>query len=315
MNSLPEDIWKLVRCPRCRGSLARNSNGSTCAVCNSTYPFVGSIPILIDDERSVFRQADFLQGKETYLRKPPRFQDAAVAILPKITPTHNTKPHYARFAKLLAARKEASTVLVVGSGIIGDGMEELVDHPDIRLVDSDASIAPRTQVVCDAQQLPFADESFDGVVSQWVIEHLADPFAAASEMERVLKPGGLVYAAGAFMQQVHGGRYDFYRFTHLGLRRMFRNFEDLESGAVLGPGTALAWAWEYFLLSFTTNRPMRILIKAFVRLTTFWPKYFDAWLIKTSGGLDAASGVYFLGRKGDTSITDRDLVDGYRGAV
>ncbi len=46
----------------------------------------------------------------------------------------------------------------------------------------------------DAQELPFADGSFDLVSCQTVLIHLADPTAALREMLRVLKPGGLLLA-------------------------------------------------------------------------------------------------------------------------
>ena len=42
----------------------------------------------------------------------------------------------------------------------------------------------------DLQKLPFADQSFDVVVSMSVVEHLDDPDRAFAEFARVLKPGG-----------------------------------------------------------------------------------------------------------------------------
>jgi SAM-dependent methyltransferase len=41
-----------------------------------------------------------------------------------------------------------------------------------------------------AGNLPFASDSFDVVVSVWVLEHLADPLEAFIEVRRVLRPGG-----------------------------------------------------------------------------------------------------------------------------
>ena len=41
-----------------------------------------------------------------------------------------------------------------------------------------------------AEKLPFADESFDRVVSTCLFHHLDDPYAAFQEVLRVLKPGG-----------------------------------------------------------------------------------------------------------------------------
>ncbi len=42
----------------------------------------------------------------------------------------------------------------------------------------------------DATALPFADASFDKVITSEVLEHIQDDVAAISEMVRVLKPGG-----------------------------------------------------------------------------------------------------------------------------
>jgi ubiquinone/menaquinone biosynthesis C-methylase UbiE len=48
-------------------------------------------------------------------------------------------------------------------------------------------------VRADAQQLPFATDSFDIVVSCETIEHVLDPISAIVEMARVCRTGGLLY--------------------------------------------------------------------------------------------------------------------------
>jgi SAM-dependent methyltransferase len=45
-----------------------------------------------------------------------------------------------------------------------------------------------------AEDLPFADQSFDGVLAQLVVHFMKDPAAALSEMARVTRPGGAVAA-------------------------------------------------------------------------------------------------------------------------
>jgi hypothetical protein len=48
-------------------------------------------------------------------------------------------------------------------------------------------------------------------------------------------------------------------------------------------------------------------------LTSFFLKYFDYYLIDKPGAFDAASGYYFMGRKGTHSLTDKELLTLYRG--
>lgn len=43
----------------------------------------------------------------------------------------------------------------------------------------------------DAQQLPFEDASFDGILAKGVLHHLSDVEEGVSEIARVLKPGGM----------------------------------------------------------------------------------------------------------------------------
>lgn len=50
--------------------------------------------------------------------------------------------------------------------------------------------APSHYVVADALRLPFADASFDAVLSTYAVCPLYDPVAGARELWRVLRPGG-----------------------------------------------------------------------------------------------------------------------------
>lgn len=58
--------------------------------------------------------------------------------------------------------------------------------------DTDALARNRTseRLAGDGQRLPIAADSFDLVFSEYVFEHLPDPAAALTEIERVLRPGG-----------------------------------------------------------------------------------------------------------------------------
>jgi hypothetical protein len=116
------------------------------------------------------------------------------------------------------------------------------------------------------------------------------------------------------MQQVHSGRYDISRFTHLGHRRLFRTFTEVRSGSFAGPGTVLAWACQHLLLSCVQQPYARALAEGFARSTLFWLKYLDPFFVDRSGALDAASAYYFIGRKSDQVLTDTELGTLYKGA-
>ena len=57
-------------------------------------------------------------------------------------------------------------------------------HPQVRFDES------------DAEALPFADASFDAVVSNFGVHHFPDPVRALSEAHRVLRPGGRIAFTG-----------------------------------------------------------------------------------------------------------------------
>ena len=49
-------------------------------------------------------------------------------------------------------------------------------------------------VICDAHYIPYGNGVFDGVWIQAVLEHVLEPSKVVSEIHRVLKDGGVVYA-------------------------------------------------------------------------------------------------------------------------
>jgi SAM-dependent methyltransferase len=313
---LSETVQQMLRCPICKARLVSHDEHYQCknSECNFLFPIINGIPILIDEDNSVFSLDDFInQNNSTFFSSQTKLVQTVNRFLPDILRNIKGRENYNKLTKLLLGRSSTPKVLVIGGSILGEGMEAIIAHPNIESVDSDVTFGPRTKLVCDAHSIPFEDNSFDGVIVQAVLEHVVDPWRCVEEIHRVLKEDGLVYAETPFMQQVHGGRYDFTRFTHLGHRRLFRKFEEIDSGAVCGPAMALAWSYRYFLLSFASSSFLRRLIGVFVRLTSFYLTYLDYLLIDKPGTLDAASGYYFIGRKSNRVLPDKDLIKLYKG--
>jgi SAM-dependent methyltransferase len=82
-------------------------------------------------------------------------------------------------------------MLHIGCGGSGHRNRLFTDYDEVRM---DLEIQPTVGVVADAKRLPFADDTFDGVQSFHVMEHLhpRDFEAALSEAHRVLMSEGLL---------------------------------------------------------------------------------------------------------------------------
>jgi SAM-dependent methyltransferase len=276
---------------------------------------VNGVPILFDRPSTVIDVDECRAAFASFRRlSSPGRRDRLRALFPDISANTASRANYRRFRSVLLERNAAPVVLVIGGAVLGSGLEEVAGDPRIELVESDVRPGTRTSVACDAQALPFADCTFDGLVIQAVLHLIPDPMRCAAEIQRVLRPGGLLYSEAPFLQPAHGGRYDFNRFTALGHRRLFRGFEMLGAGSCNGPGTTLAMAGRFFLLSYARARWTRDAIKLFTSCTLFWLKYFD-YLTPSAGSIDAASGTYFLGRKSTSLVSDADIVNQYAGAV
>lgn len=309
---ISKDIQQRLLCPSTKGSLKQNGEYLDSVInTNIRYPIIDGIPILINKEKSIFSIDDFVERTNTTFNlKENRIKKIISKFIPKIGVNIKARENYNNIVTMLP---DNSKILVIGGSIKGQGMDSIYSNESFEVIGSDVSFGPYTKIISDAHDIPFEDELFDCVIVQAVLEHVLEPQRCVSEVHRVLKLSGIVYAETPFMQQVHMKQYDFTRFTHLGHRRLFRYFEEIKSGPVGGPGMALAWSYTYFLRSFATSRVVGLLLTMFAHTTSFFFKYFDYYLINKPGSYDAASGYFFIGKKSNNCIADKELIKQFKG--
>lgn len=81
----------------------------------------------------------------------------------------------------------------------------------------------KPHVFGDALSLPFASGAFDTVLLLDVLEHLEKDTTCLNEIQRVLKPGGVLILQVPFLYPIHDAPRDFRRLTEYGLQLLAEN--------------------------------------------------------------------------------------------
>jgi SAM-dependent methyltransferase len=81
---------------------------------------------------------------------------------------------------------------------------------------------PAAELEGTVEEIPVPDASFELVLCTQTLEHAEDPARAVRELRRVVAPGGRVLASTHGVQVYHPNPNDYWRWTHAGLERLFR---------------------------------------------------------------------------------------------
>ena len=309
-----ESVLSLLHCPKNKRSLMPNGDKLIAIDADKNnqeslheYDIINGFPIVINFDQSILKREDTANVASVIER--PDYQGIS-GIIKQILlpPSKATKANVHGIIESLHTERK-SRVLMVGGGTPGQSMESFYDDPEIELVSFDIYASNTVQFVADAHNIPLPDNEFDAVIIQAVLEHVLDPAKVVSEIHRVLKDDGIVYAETPFLQHVHEGAYDFTRFTESGHRFLFRDFSLIKSGTTAGAGTQLLWSLDYFARGIFRSRAVGKVVK----LGFFWLQYLDR-VIPESHNIDSASGVFFMGKKQRGTLEDEAIVNYYGGA-
>lgn len=300
-------------CPVCKAKdLKVNPDGLICSnnACECSQKVSGLVngkPVLIDFQNSLMYECQYTP-------------DSAESVIPRIKGGLKT-----RFRDVLRGKSQVTSgniealiefvsknksprILIIGGAEIGVGIDKLYEKFGEKILVLDIYDSGNVDILADAHSIPFRDGIFDVVIIQAVLEHVLNPQMVIAEVSRILRTEGIVYAETPFMQQVHEGAYDFTRFTESGHRYLFKNFIEIKSGFTTGAGTSLLWSLDFFFSGLLRTRLAGKLVQVFF----FWLRYCDQFIPK-SFNIDAACGVFFMGKKGSAEIESKSILLHYQG--
>ena len=319
-------INNIYRCPKCKGplSVATESSSFFCEACECCFPIYKNVPILIDEESSVFRISKIIDQSQDNIReikfRSTIFLLAArwlIRFLTRITPTLYSKKRTIEVAEVFLKRINGLvghkiTILSIGNGDGGIIFRELKNNPRFNLLETDVYISADRMFVSDIQQIPLESQSVDIILVEGVLEHVIDPSRAVSEVHRILKCDGLVLSTTPFILGVHMEVADYTRFTRLGLIKLFQGFQPIECGVIEGAFVALAYQISYAFMTLasamTSGNSTAIKFAKYAgNFFIFWLKYVDTFSRNNPISQDSAASLYYIGKKVDEDISDIDI--------
>lgn len=139
-----------------------------------------------------------------------------------------TVPLMGWFQKEMHALERASILDIGGRSRSGAARRDLFNVAKYTVLDVLAD--PSVDVVGDAHTLAqhFPPDSFDGILSVSVFEHLLMPWAVVVQMNQVLKPGGLALIFTHQTLGMHDLPWDFWRFSDTAWDGLFNRHTGFE---------------------------------------------------------------------------------------
>jgi len=314
MRRLPMfELVKFLQCPYCRGKLKSMDLFIACTGCERKFTLFRHRPVLIRDDNELFPPSAYAASEGPPDRMIER--RGRLRRLKRLLPSMSVNVAREGMLKRIVMEHgaEYKVILVLGCGNQTSQLQRQFTDDKTTFIFCDIDKNADIDIFCDAHDLPFKNEIFDGVISTAVLEHVMYPDKVVSEMHRILKQDGFVYSEIPFLQSVHEGAYDFTRYTLQGHRRLFEYFKEVDAGMVAGPGTALLWSIVDFSRAVMPTLKLSALAGIMMRIAFFWVKYFDILLKNKPIAIDACSCSYFCGIRSLERRTANEISDTYGG--
>jgi hypothetical protein len=134
-----------------------------------------------------------------------------------------------------AGNHKGFRILEIGSREVTGKSDARTHFSNAHYVGFDYYSGSNVDVVGDAHRLSqyFPGEQFDIIYSSAVFEHFSMPWLVATEIVKLLKPGGLVFVETHFSFSSHERPWHFFQFSDMALRALFSpalGIECIEAG-------------------------------------------------------------------------------------
>jgi len=165
------------------------------------------------------------------------------------------------------------------------------------IISIDLKLYPKIHVQGNAHNLPFKTNTFNFVICQAVLEHVYNSERVVKEIYRVLRPNGLVYAEVPFLQPFHAAPFDYRRYTDVGLRTLFSDFEIQEVGVCGGPVSTLNWILLEFVGLVFPNHYLASMVKNSLNWILYPLRNLDKYLSRKQEARKLTSSFYIIAKK------------------
>jgi len=194
---MTKNILNILVCPVCKSTLNKVNDKKIKCIgdCGAQFKVKDNIPILLPDNLAEFKKLE----AEYHDNEAHHYGEINM-----INSYHVTYYHQ-KYLDLIDNFKNKSIVLEVGSGDGNDANH--LKKPNFTFIQSDISfemvkLAKKTNesklrmnsiyVVSDAEMIPCKENSLDAVMIVAALHHLPSPIQFFKEVQRVLKPNGML---------------------------------------------------------------------------------------------------------------------------